>query len=59
MICVCLQHFLYRRYLTSVLKAPHTKGAGISKFELHIFLKMCFALLQELNTELTEDIGSG
>lgn len=49
----------YRRSLTSVLKAPHTEGAGISKFELYIFLKIFFALLQQLIAELTEDISSG
>lgn len=48
----------YSRSFTSVPKGLHTEGAGISKLELHIFLKVCFALLQQLITEFIEDIGN-
>lgn len=47
-----------RRFLNSVPKGTHIEGAGISKIEFHVFLRVGFALLHHLITEDAEDSGS-
>lgn len=48
----------YRRFLDSAPKGPHLGGAGAPKLELHVFLRVFFALIHHLITEDTEDSGS-